>query len=148
MISEDKYTELVNRLRSTHKYLQKMQKKVMSEPESEKKYAKYEVLVLMINRTSEIVNWWDKLEYKEVKKEQHAKEIARHEEKLRNKAKAEKMMEEALNPKPIPKNKLCGYYCENHKGESYCDIGMDTVFCSKNCAYATNVSGSTKVYKR
>ena len=42
---------------------------------------------------------------------------------------------------PDAKNKTCRHYCGD-----YCDIGMDMTFCSKRCAYCTNMPGSSKAY--
>ena len=39
------------------------------------------------------------------------------------------------------KNTTCRHYCGD-----YCDIGMDMTFCSKRCAYCTNMPGSSKAY--
>ena len=38
-------------------------------------------------------------------------------------------------------NRTCKHYCGDH-----CDIGMDMTFCSKRCAYCTNMPGSSRVY--
>ena len=42
---------------------------------------------------------------------------------------------------PNAENKTCKHYCGD-----YCDIGMDMTFCSKRCAYCTNMPGSTRAY--
>lgn len=42
-------------------------------------------------------------------------------------------------------------YCEHfRKGvdKYYCKVRMDMTFCGSQCAYATNVPGSTKVNKK
>ena len=44
-------------------------------------------------------------------------------------------------------NKSCRYYCEDSYGEKSCSIGMDMTFCTKDCAYGSNVKGHTEVYK-
>ena len=58
-IAEENYQKLVERLRKTQDYLKKMERKMMNEPESESKYEKIELMQLVLNRTSEIVNWWN-----------------------------------------------------------------------------------------
>lgn len=145
MIDESKYLELVSRQRNAHEYFKKMQRKIVNEPESEEKFAKLELMELVLNRTSEIVNWWNNLEAKERNRERHLEELERARQKKERKERFDRMYQEQ-NTLP-QKNTACRYYCESSDGEMYCSISMDTTFCSKRCAYATNVKGSTKVYK-
>ena len=59
----------------------------------------------------------------------------------------EKRMREYRYGLPLPdtfredegQNTKCRHYCGD-----YCSIGMDMTFCSKRCAYCTNMPGFTK----
>jgi len=148
MKEQDKYAELVHKLRTSHKTFQKMQRKIMNEPDSDIKWAKLELMELVLNRSKEIVNWWDNYDRHVIGRQIHQQNIERHNQKLINKAKVEKAIEEALNPPVYEQewNYGCRYYNQDSRGNRSCSCGMDMVFCSKKCAFATNVSGSTKAY--
>lgn len=146
-MTEENYQELVRKLRKTQDYLKKMERKILNEPESALKYEKLELMQLVLNRISDIVNWWNKVEYKEQKKEKRQKEIERAEWKKQNKIKAAKQFEEDAKPYVQEWNTRCRYYNQDGCGNRSCSIGMDMTFCSKKCAYATNVTGSTRIRK-
>ena len=57
-----------------------------------------------------------------------------------------KGLEELNKPYQQTYNKTCRHYCECN-GEKYCGIDMDMIFCGKNCAFASNMPGSSKEYK-
>lgn len=148
MNEQERCTELVRKVRNMHKTYVKMQRDIMNEPESDAKWEKLELMALVLNRTSEIVNWWDNYEKKMQRREMVEKAKERHEQKVRNKEKAERAIAEALNPQKYVQewNYGCRYYNQDSTGNRSCSCGMDMTFCGKNCAFATNVSGSTKAY--
>ena len=120
----------------------------MKEPDSEIKWAKLELMQRVLNRSGEIVNWWNKYDQKIIGRQMHQMQMERHQEKLRNKARAEKHIAEALNPPKYEQewNEGCRYYNQDCSGNRSCSCGMDMTFCSKKCAFATNVAGSTRAY--
>lgn len=146
MSEKERYEELVRKLKTSHKTFEKMQRKIMNEPDSESKWVKLELMALVLNRSSEIVNWWDNCEKKQMRKEMLAKAQERHEQKLRNKEKAEKSIAQALEKYDQEWNYGCRYYNQDSMGQRSCSCGMDMTFCTKNCAFATNTVGSTRVY--
>lgn len=152
MRDEKMYAELVHKLRSQHETYKKWQRKIMNEPESEQKYAKIELMQKVIDRSREVVLWWDNYEAKAIKKEQHQKELERAAEKKRKKAAvtdANRLGVDApAAPAPVAPeyNMRCRHHTMINK-EHKCDIGMDMVFCSDRCAYCTNMVGSTKAYE-
>lgn len=118
---------------------EKKRRKIINEPESEEKFARLELIDYVISCTSGIVNRNRKI------KKQQAKQ-AEEKAKSERKAKFEKELAEMNKPYQQQFNYQCRYYCER-AGERYCDIDMDMIFCGKDCAYATNRAGSTKVHK-
>lgn len=148
MNEQERCHELVRKLRTTHETFKKMQRKIMNEPDSEAKWEKVVLMDLVLNRTSEMVNWWDNYEAKKIGRRIHQENMERHRQKLANKEKAERAIAEALNPPKYVQewNYGCRYYNQDSSGNRSCSCGMDMVFCSKKCAFATNVAGSTKAY--
>lgn len=134
-------------MRKTNDYFKKLKRKIMNEPESEIKDEKFELMTLVVNRTSEIVNWFDNLEAKELRKQKHEEELKRAEKKKADKIRATRMIEDNANVFEQQYNKGCRYFQDYGWGgtNASCVCGMDMTFCSKKCAYATNVVGSTKV---
>ena len=117
---------------------EKKKRKIINEPESDEKFARLELIEYVIGCTSGIVN-----RNRNIKKLQ-AKQ-AEEKAKAERKAKFDKELAEMIKPYQQEFNYQCRYYCEI-AGERYCDIDMDMIFCGKNCAYATNRVGSTKVH--
>ena len=149
MIEKERYDELVKRVRNTHEYYNKMRRKIMNEPESEIKYEKLELMNLMMNRSAEIVNWWNNYEAKILNREKHKKEMQKCMKKKANKEKVDKYIAETISPSKTEQdwNIHCKFYNQDSYGDRTCSCGMDMTFCSKKCAYASNVVGSTPVYK-
>ena len=66
--------------------------------------------------------------------------LAKHPETIEKKV-AKGILMGSQYEDPNAENKTCKHYCGD-----YCDIGMDMTFCSKRCAYCTNMPGSSKAY--
>ena len=141
------YEELVHKLKAQNDTFKKWERQLMNEPESEEKYARIDLMRKVIDRSNEVVNWWDNYEKKMLRKKEHQIEIVIAQEKKAKKEKFTKELEKIINPEPEVQqfNMRCRYYCQSGS-QRYCSCGMDMIFCSKKCAYATNVVGSTKVF--
>lgn len=120
---------------------EKKRRKIINEPESEEKFARLEIIDWVVGCTTGIVNRNHKLEKQRIRKEEEKARAAR-------KAKFEKELEQILDDRPYVQeyNTTCRHFCMSD-GERYCDIGMDMTFCGKNCAYASNRPGSSRVYE-
>ena len=117
---------------------EKKKRKIINEPESDEKFARLELIEYVISCTSGIVN-----RNRNIKKLQ-AKQ-AEEKAKAERKVKFDKELAEMNKPYQRVFNYQCRYYCER-AGERYCSIDMDMIFCGKDCAYATNRVGSTKLH--
>ena len=142
---EKHYQELAKKVRDAHETYKKYERKIINEPESESKYEKLELMKLVLNRSSEIVNWWNNYEAQIVKREKRKQEEERAKQKAINRERVTEAIEVAVNPYEQEWNKGCRYYCQDYTGIKFCSFGMDMTFCSKKCAFATNVAGSTKL---
>lgn len=131
---------LEEKIEDLYAVFEKKRRKIINEPDSEEKFVRLELIDYVIGCTSGIVN-----RNRKIKKQQERQ--AEEKAKAERKAKFEKELAEMQKPYQQAFNYQCRYYCEI-AGERYCDIDMDMIFCGKNCAYATNVSGSTKVKNR
>lgn len=150
LTKEERYDELARKLKNQHECFKKHQRKIMNEPESKEKYAKLELMDFVIDRSREIVNWWYNYDAKIQRKEKHRAEMARAEERKRKKEmsrkKVDKILAEAIKSQTQNWNTGCRYYCQSGEERS-CSCGMDMIYCSKNCAFATNMAGSTVAYE-
>ena len=145
--NDESVRELVHKIRCMHETYRKMQRKIINEPESEAKYEKLELMQLVLNRTSEIVNWWNNYEAKQARREKMKQELELAKKRRVTKEKVTKQIEEAVKPYEQEFNKKCKYYNCNYLGEQSCSCGMYMTFCSKSCAFATNAVCSTKAYE-
>lgn len=145
--NDESVHEFVRKVRCMHETYRKMQRKIVNEPESEAKYEKLELMQLVLNRTSEIVNWWNNYEAKQEGRKKMEQDIERAKKRQAIKEKATKQIEEAVKPYEQEFNEKCRYYNCNHLGERSCSCGMDMTFCSRSCAFATNAVCSTRAYE-
>ncbi len=148
-MNEDKYAELVRKLRSQHESFKKWQRKLMNEPESEAKYAQIDLMQKVIDRSREVVNWWDGYEAKIARREKNKLEQERIQKQKQKKEVFRKQVEitlaESLNEYVQEWNTTCRYYSQSGQDRS-CSCGMDMTYCGKTCAFASNVVGSSRVY--
>lgn len=141
MDTQERYDELIRKLHSQNDTYKKYKRRTLNEPESEGKYAKLELIDLVLNRSEEIVNWWDNYEVKMQRKKELAEAEAR-------KAETKKKVDEYISSKTASQdfNTKCRYFSQLDN-DIICECGMDMCFCGIKCAFATNRAGHTKAYE-
>ena len=142
MTEKEKYQALCKRIRSTSDKFEKLKKEIMSDPMCKNRQGELSAVNKILIDLDQTIKW-----------------IRRHDDKLSARKRGGKTIR---RPDPIEEyyleeesdneieqnwNTGCGFYNQDSDGNRSCSCGMDMIFCSKKCAYASNVVGSTKVYK-
>lgn len=139
---KEMYEEMVVRMHRQYKTLEKLKAKVEQEQPGTLRDSRLRLISRTVAICKQNVSWWDNYEKRLIREKEEELQLRRGKEGTEPTAGNPLT---GAEPYRQEFNLGCRYYYQCGD-ERRCSCGMDMCFCGKNCAFATNAVGSTKVY--